>query len=124
MLKEPIRNNYTITYDSWNIGRKLSTDGNEFQLDIGSARHIKSPKSLIASFQIADRIVTANKNNDIAICGNVNFRNHFCEIDGYRFPKDGALTNFFEKDFLYRYRNLKMFYEEYVGEEESFSELF
>ena len=58
MFNESIRNNYTITYDSWYIERKLSTDGNELQVDNGSAQHVNSPKFLIGSFQKEDRIGT------------------------------------------------------------------
>ena len=31
MFNESIKNNYTITYDSWYTERKLSTNGNEFK---------------------------------------------------------------------------------------------
>ena len=41
----------------------------------------------------------------------------FCEIDGYRYPKDAVLRNFPENDYLDQYRNLKLFYKEFVGEE-------
>ena len=61
MFNESIKSNYTITYDSWYIERKLSTDGNELQVDIGSAQHVNSPKYLIASFQTTDRIATPDK---------------------------------------------------------------
>ena len=44
MFNESIKNIYTITYDSWSTERKLSTDGNELQVDIGSAQHVNSPK--------------------------------------------------------------------------------
>ena len=44
MLNESNQNTYTITYDSRHTERKLSTDGNELQVDIGSAQHVNSPK--------------------------------------------------------------------------------
>ena len=44
MFNESIKNNYTTTYESWYTERKLSTDGNELQVDIGSAQHVNSPK--------------------------------------------------------------------------------
>ena len=50
MFYESIKNKYTITYDSWCTERKLSTDSNERQVDIGSAQHANSPKYLIGSF--------------------------------------------------------------------------
>ena len=42
---------------------------------------------------------------------------YFVEIDGDRYPKDGVLTNFEENSYLDQDRGLKLFYEEYVGEE-------
>ena len=44
IFNESIKNNCTITYDSWYTERKLSTNGNELQADIGSAQHFNSPK--------------------------------------------------------------------------------
>ena len=100
MFNESIKNNYTITYDSWYAERKLSTDGNELQVHIGSTQHVNSPKYLIAAFQTADRIAAPNKDNNIAIFDKVNVRKYFCEINGYRYPKDAVLTNFHENDYL------------------------
>ena len=39
-----VKNKFTITYDSWCTERKPSTDGNELQVDNGSAQHGNSPK--------------------------------------------------------------------------------
>ena len=36
MFNEAIMNNYTITFDSWYTERKISNDGRELQVDIGS----------------------------------------------------------------------------------------
>ena len=38
MFNESIMNNYTITFDSWYIERKISNDGKELQVEIGSAQ--------------------------------------------------------------------------------------
>ena len=116
LFNESIKNNYTITYDSWYTERNLSTDGNELQVDIGSAQHVNSPKYLIGAFPTEARIGTPNKNNILAIFDNVNVRKYFCEIDGYRYPKDGIITNFPENEYLDQYRDLKLFYKEYLGE--------
>ena len=43
MFNGAIQNNYSIIYDSWYTERKLSIDGNELQVDIGSARHLIVP---------------------------------------------------------------------------------
>ena len=82
MLNESFKNTFTIPYDSWNTERKLPTDGNEFQIDIGSAQHINSAKYLIASFQTVDRIGAHNKKKKIAIIDNVKVKKYFCETDG------------------------------------------
>ena len=116
MFNEAIMNNYTITFDSWYTERKISNDGREMQVDIGSAQHINSPKYLISAFQAADR-TTPNKNSNPAIFDNNNVTKYFVEIDGVRYPKDAVLINFEENSYLDQYRDLKLFYKEYVGEE-------
>ena len=97
MFNENIKNKYTITYDSWYTERKLSSDGNELQVDIGSAQHVNSPKYLIASFETANSIAAPIKLEKVAIFDNVIVRRCFCEIDVYRYPKDAVLSKFPEK---------------------------
>ena len=116
MFNEAIMNNYTITFDSWYTKRKISNDGRELQVDIGSAQQINSPKYLISSFQSAVR-TTPNKASNPAIFDSNHVRKYFVEIDGVRYPKDGVLINFEENSYLDQYRDLKLFYKEYVGEE-------
>ena len=116
MFNEAIMNTYTITFDSWYTERKISNDGRELQVDIGSAQHINSPKYLISAFQTRAR-TTANTASNPAIFDNNNVSKYFVEIDGIRYPKDGVLTNFRETSYLDQYRDLKLFYKEYVGEE-------
>ena len=116
MFNESIKTNYTISYDSWYTERKLSTDGNELQVDIGSAQNVNSPIYLIVAFQTLDRVGAHNKNNNIAIFDHVIVKKYICGIDGYRYTKDAVLTNFPENDYLDQYRDLKLFYKEYVGE--------
>ena len=71
MFNESTKTKHTITYDSWYTERKLSFDGNELQVDCGSAKHVNSPKYLIASFQTADRVAALNKNKYLAVFYNV-----------------------------------------------------
>ena len=117
LFNEPIRNTYTITFDSWYTKRKLTTDGDELQVNIGSAQHVNDPKYLIASFQTEARIGTPNKNNIITFFESVNVRNYVCEKYDCRYPKDANITNFPENDYLDQNRDLKLFCKEYVGEE-------
>ena len=111
-----VMNKYTITFDSWYTERKISNDGRKLQVDIVSAQNINSPKYLIAAFQTNDR-TTPNKNSNPAIFDDNHVTKYFVEIDGIRYPKDGVLTNFEEISYLDQYRDLKLFYREYVGDE-------
>ena len=116
MFNEAIMINYTITFDSWYTERKISNDGRELQVDIGSAQKINSPKYLICAFQTNAR-TTANKGVNPAILDSNHVTKYFVEIEGVRYPKDGVLINFEENSYLDQYRDLKLFYKEYVGEE-------
>ena len=116
LFNQAIINNYTITFDSWYTERKLSNDGRELQVDIGSAQHINSPKYLISAFQTMAR-TTPNKASNSAIFDNNSVTKYFVEIDGVRYLKDGVLNNFEENSYLDQYRDSKLFYKEYVGEE-------
>ena len=44
-------------------------------------------------------------------------RKYFVEIDGVRFPKDNVELNYEENNYLDQYRDIKLFYKEYLGEE-------
>ena len=115
MFNESIMNNYTITFDSWYTERKISNDGRELQVDIGSAQNNNSPKYLISAFQTNAR-TTPNKASNPPIFDDNHVTKYFVEIDGVRYPKDGVLINFEENSYLDQYRDLKLFYKEYVGE--------
>ena len=110
-------NSYTITFDSWYTEGKLSNDGRELQVDIGSAQHVNSPKFLIAAFQTHNRIGIPHRANNIAMFDNNPVIKYFVEIDGSRYPRDGVLTNFDKNSYLDQYRDLKIFYKEYLGED-------
>ena len=113
---ESITNNYTNTFDSWYTERKYSNAGRELQVDIASAQHINSPKYLLGTFQTNVR-TTPNKAGNPAIFDNNNVTKYFVESDGVRYPKDGVIINFEKISYLNQYRDLKIFYKEYVGEE-------
>ena len=117
MFNESIKNNYTLTFDSWYTERKIVTNGGEFQVDIASSQSTNSPKYLIAAHQTEARIGTSNKRNNVSIFHHVDVTKYFVEIDGYRYPKESVTTNFSENDYLDQYRDLKSFYQEYVGEQ-------
>ena len=117
IFNESIKNNYTLTFDSWYTERKIVINGGDFQVDIASSQSTNSPKYLIAAHQSIDRVGTANKRNNVSIFDHVDVTKYFVEIDGYRYPKESVITNFSENDYLDQYRDLKSFYQEYVGEQ-------
>ena len=117
MFNESIMNNYTNTFDSLYTERKISNDGRELQVDIGSAQKINSPKYLIGVFQTQNRIGVPNKANNIAIFDTNLVTKYFVEIDAARYPRDGGSTTCEEISYLDQYRDSKFFYKECVGEE-------
>ena len=117
MFNESIMNNYTITSDSWYTERKVSNDGREFHVDIGSAQKINSPKYLIRAFQTNSRMGTPDKTRNPAVFDTNHVRKNFVEIDGARSPRECVLTNFEENSYLSQNRDLKLFYKDYLGEE-------
>ena len=60
------QNNYKISYDKYFIEARVISDS-LVQHDIGSAQKLNSPEYLIRAHQTRDRILTPNKNINIAI---------------------------------------------------------
>ena len=116
VYNESIQNNYRIFFDEWYTERQIVTD-QKYQVDIGSAQSINSPKYLICAHQTANRSDTPNKQINISVFDHLHVRKYFIEIDGVRYPKDGILTNYKQNDYLDQYKDVKQFYKEYVGEE-------
>ena len=98
MFNESIKNNFTVTFDSWYTERKIVTDGGESQVDIASSQSTNSPKYLIAAHQTEAIVGTSNKRNNVSIFDHVDVTKYFVEIDGYRYPKESVITNFSEND--------------------------
>ena len=91
----------TLTFfESWYTERKISNNGREFQVDIGSAQYINSPKYLTGVFQFQNRIGVPNKANNIAIFATNHVTKYFVEMDGARYPRDGF--NKFWRKFIFR----------------------
>ena len=116
MFNESIQNNYRIFFDEWHTERRVVTD-QIYQIDIGSAQSVNSPKYLICAHQTANRADTNDKRNNKSVFDHLNVRKYFIEIDGIRYPRDSVLTNFELNDYLDQYKDVKLFYKEYVGEE-------
>ena len=116
MFIESIQNNYRIFFDEWYTDKRIATD-HIFQVDIGSTQSVNSPKYLICAHQQANRSDPPNKRSNISVFDHTNVRNYFVEIDGVRYPRDAVLTNCDLNDYLDQYKDVKLFYKAYVGEE-------
>ena len=82
-----------------------------------SGQSVNSLKYLIAAHQTAARVNAPNINTNISIFHNLNVRKYSAEINGYRYPRDSALTNYILNIYLDLYEHIKLFYKEDVGEE-------
>ena len=115
MFNESIQSNYRTFFGEWYTKRRIVAD-QIFQVDIGSAQSVNSPKYMICTHQTEARLALPNKLNNISIFDNINVRKYFIEIDGQRNPRDSLLTNYGENDYIDQYRDLKLIYKEYIGE--------
>ena len=46
----------------------------------------------------------------------MDIRKYYVEIDGQRYPRDSVLINYEENDYIQQYKDLKLFWKEYIGE--------
>ena len=111
MFNESMMNNYTITFDSWYTERKISNDGRELQVDIGSAQLFNSPRYLTGALQTQNRIGVPNKANNISIFDTSHVAKQFVEIAGARYPREGVSTNFEKNSYLNQDRDLNFSFE-------------
>ena len=116
LFKDSIENSFTLSFDSWSFDRKIVDIHLEYQADIGNAQNFNSPKYLLVSHQIAVTIVTPNKAINVAVFDNLNARKYHADIDGVHYPRDGVSIDFASNDYVDQYRDLNLFYKEYVEE--------
>ena len=93
MFNESIQNINRIFFDEWYTERRIVMD-ETYQVDIGSAQSVNSPKFLICAHQTNERSNQPNKRRNMSIFDNLNVRKYFVEKDGIRYPRDGVLTNY------------------------------
>ena len=124
IFNEAISQTFTLSYESWTTDRIPVDTAREFQLDISSASNINSPLYLIAAHQKTQRTDPANPANNLsnnrfnnAIFDHVNVRKYYSEIDGIRYPKNPVMVNYEENNYLEQYKDLKLFYKEYVSDQ-------
>ena len=108
-FNEFFQNNFKSSFDSWYTGRKLVNYVQEFQVDIGSAQNVKSPKHLRAPHRSLARIGVPKQAKNIANFDKSVVRKYFVEIEGFRYPTDLIITDSSENDFIDQYRDLKVF---------------
>ena len=77
---------------------------------------MNSPIYLIRAHQTIDRIETPNRNNNIAVFDKLDLQKSFVEKDGQRYPRDSSFMNYEGNDYTERNKDLKLFFEEYMGE--------
>ena len=116
MFNEATRINYKTSFDEWYTEKRVLSD-TVTQLDIGTSQHVNSPKYLIGAHQTRTRADTANKNNNIAIFDNLNLQKFYVEIDSIRYPRDSVLINYGQNDYIECFKDLNLFFKEYIGEE-------
>ena len=90
LFNESIQNNYRKFFDEWYTERRIVTD-QIYQVDIGTAQSVNSPKYLICAHQTGARSALPNKRNNISRIDNFNVRKYFIEIDGQRYARDSSL---------------------------------
>ena len=117
MFNNSIKDSFTLSFDSWSIDRKNFDTQLEYQVNIGSAQYNNSTKYLIAVHQTAARIGVPNQANNVAIFDHLDVRKYHVDVDGVRYPRDGVNVDYGLNDYVDQYRDLKLFYKEYVGEE-------
>ena len=115
MFNEGTQNNHKISFDEYYTERRVKSDM-IVQADIGSTQQVSSPKYLVCAHQTQNRKGASNKSNNIAIFDNADLRKYHVEIDGQRYPRDSLFINYEENDYFEQYKDIKLFFKEYIGE--------
>ena len=72
----------------------------EYQVDIGSAQNINSPKHALVAHKTTARMGVPNQAENTEIFNNLNVRNYHVDIDGVRYPRDGVSIDYAANDYL------------------------
>ena len=122
-VDEAISKTFSLSFESWTTDRKPVDTAREFQIDISSASNKNSPLYLIAANQKTQRPDLANPANNLsndrfnnASFDHIEVRKYYSEIDAVRYQKNPVMVNYEENDYLEQYKDLKLFYKEYIGE--------
>ena len=115
MFTEITQNNYKISFDEWYTERRLKSDF-LVQHDSGSAQQVNSPIYLISAHQTKDILSAHDEKNKFAIFNNLDLRKYYVEIDSLQYPRDSVLVNYGENDYIEQYKDLNLFFKEYIEE--------
>ena len=115
LFNEATQNIYRISFDEWYTERGIKSDLLN-QHDIGSAQNVIQPKYVICAHQTNLRTTTPDKKIIIAIFDNMDLRLYYVQIDDQRYPRDSFLMNYEENDYIQQYKDLKLFWKDYIGE--------
>ena len=115
MFNEATEINYKISFDEWYTEKRIESDL-LVQHVIGSAHNVNSPEYMICAHQTSLRTIIPDKKNNIGTFGNPDLRKYYVEIDGQRYPREGVLINYGENYYIQQYKDLKLFFREYIGE--------
>ena len=119
-FNEAISERFTLLNEPWTFDRKPVNTAQEFQLDIGSANNINALLYLKAAHQKTHQPDLANTHSNIRFNNaifHVFVKKIYNGIDRIRYPKNPIMTDYRENFYSNQYRDLKLFYDEYVGEE-------
>ena len=116
MFNEATQNNYKISYDEWLTERRILSD-TITQLDFESSQNVRSPKYLNGAHQTKDRIDAPISIKNVSIFDNLDLRKYYIGIDGQRYPRDCSLMKYEQNDYIEQYKDLKLFFKEYIGEQ-------
>ena len=124
IFNETVSTKVTLGFEFWTTDRTPVDTAREFQIDISSASNIKSPLYLIAAHQKTQRPDPTNP--AVNLCNN-RFKNFIFDHVGVReilfrnrgrtLPKNPVLVNYEENNYLDQYRDLKLFFKEYFGDQ-------
>ena len=109
MFNDSFKKKSTLSFESWSTDRKTVDTQLEYQVHIGSAQNINSPKYLLVAHETAARIGDPNKFNNVANFDNLNVRKYFVDIDAVRSARDSVRIENASNGYLDQNRDLNLF---------------
>ena len=118
MYSNYVSKNFTVCFDSLTTVKNPVNTGTEYQPDIGSPSNVDWSLCLSEVYQQIQRKNPASPSNQFnsAIFDTVNVRIYFVDFDSIRYAKYPVDNNYTESHFLDQYRDVKLFFQGYVGE--------